>query len=232
MYIPSFPECNHSLIQELHHHSDQELLALLQRYPEDGKYFLAIFCRYSPIVYSLVTHSVSSPVQANYLFACTWRHLFYELGGLEFAKTVAQTERFSLQNWLIQVTALCINRVALPAVEEITYSLPAASPPLWCFVEQALDRLMPRQRVIVLMAQTFHWSESRISAYLQAEGEALPSHNVQRELEESYQQLERALPEDICQIYLNRSQNQHLRDERYELENIFQLDPFEPVLES
>jgi len=227
MQIPAFPECNHRLVQSLHHHSDRELMALFQRHPEDGKYFLAIFCRYSPIVYSLIQHSVRSPVQTNYLFAITWRHLFYELGGLDLNPNLAQN--FSLQNWLIQVTALCINRVELPPVEEINYSLQSATPPLWCFMEQALDRLMPRQRLMVLMAQTFHWSESRIAAYLQAEGERISTHQVAQELEEGYQYLEMALPEDICEIYLQRSLQRSLDDqfsqERAELEDIFRLNP-------
>lgn len=145
---------------------------------------------------------------------------------------LAQSHTFSLQSWLIQMTALCINRVVLPAVEDINYSLQAASPPLWCFVEQALDRLLPRQRFIVLMAQTFHWSEPRISAYLHAEGEVISSFEVQQELEESYQQLEMALPNDVCEIYLNRSLRDQLSNERDELESIFQLDPLEPMFEA
>ena len=230
MQIPAFPECNHSLVQSLHHHNDCELLALFQRHPEDGKYFLAIFCRYSPIVYSLIQHSVRSPAQTNYLFAITWRHLFYELGGLDLSQK--PTQSFSLQNWLIQITALCINRVELPAVEEINYSLQSATPPLWCFMEQALDSLVPRQRLIVLMAQTFHWSESRIAAYLQAEGEIISAHQVAQELAAGYQQLEMALPEDIAQIYLQRSLRDQCSQERAELEDIFRLSPLEPVFEA
>jgi hypothetical protein len=232
MHIPSFPECNHAVVQALHHHSDQELLTLFQRHPDSGKYFTAIFCRYSPIVYSLIKHSVQSPAQANYLFAVTWRHLFYELSGLDLPSKLAEAPNFSLQSWLIQVTAACINRIVLPPVEEINYCLQAASPPFWCFVEQALDRLTPRQRFVVLMAQTFNWSESRISAYLQAEGEVISASDVQRELEDGYQQLELALPEDVSQIYLNRSLREQVKQNRAELESIFQLDPLEPIFES
>lgn len=230
MQIPAFPECNHSLVQELHHYTDRELLTLFQRHPEDGKYFMAIFCRYSPMIYSLIQHSVRSPAQRNYLFAITCRHLFYELGGLDMEQKLAQDRNFSLQNWLIHLTALCINRVELPPVEEINYSL-TASPPLWCFVEQALDGLTARQRFIVLMAQTFHWSELRIAAYLQAEGEMISAREVAAELEEGYRQLELALPEDVCQIYLDRAPQDRYRDEREELEDIFRLDPLEPVFE-
>jgi hypothetical protein len=81
--IPHFSESNHPIVKSLFHHSDQELLTLFQRYPEQGKYFTAIFCRYSPIVFTLIRHSARSPVQADYLFALTWRHIFYELRGLD-----------------------------------------------------------------------------------------------------------------------------------------------------
>ncbi len=209
MQIPSFPECNHAIIQQLGHLSDRELLQQFKAEPEAGRYFTAIFCRYSPVVFSLITHSARSPVQAEYLFALTWRHILNELSGLDLdaaAATVAgETEQgrsLSLQSWLINVTALCINQAALPEVEEIHYSLNQASPPLWCYVERSLDRLDPLERLILVMAQTFRWSDTRIAAYLQAEGEHIKPTEVSVRLKQAGQNLEAALPEDIRTIYL------------------------------
>jgi hypothetical protein len=199
--IPHFSESNHPLVKSLFHHSDRELLTLFQRHPEQGKYFTAIFCRYSPIAYTLIRHSARSPVQADYLFALTWRHIYYELGGLDLRNTLAP-EANSFQNWLINVTAVCINQADLPPVESIHYSLQAAPPPLWCYLEQALEQLPPALRLMVVMAQTFHWSETRIAAYLQAEGEAIAPAQVRVQLQEGYQLLETTLPEDIREIYL------------------------------
>ncbi len=201
MQIPHFPESNHSIVKSLFHHSDQELLTLFQRHPEQGKYFTAIFCRYSPIVYTLIRHSARSPVQAEYLFALTWRHIFYELGGLDLRQDTELGSN-SFQNWLINQTAFCINQADLPAVEEIHYNLKAAPPPFWCYLEQALEKLQPVMRLMVIMAQTFHWSETRIAAYLQAEGEVMSPAQVKVQLQKGYQILEDALPEDIRQIYL------------------------------
>ncbi len=68
-------------------------------------------------------------------------------------------------------------------------------------------------RLIVLMAQTFNWSETRISAYLRAEGEVLSPTEVQTQLQEGYRLLEAALPEDVRMIYLvgsNRSGSRQL----------------------
>ena len=118
------------------------MLTLFQRYPEQGKYFTAIFCRYSPIVYTLISHSARSPVQADYLFALSWRHIFYEMRGLEL-RGEGNSEPMTFQNWLINMTAFCINQMELPSVESINYDLEAASPPLWCYLEQALDILPP-----------------------------------------------------------------------------------------
>ncbi|MEH2355553.1 sigma-70 family RNA polymerase sigma factor [Nostoc sp.] len=201
MQIPHFPEANHPLVKSLFHHSDHELLTLFQRYPDAGKYFTVIFCRYSPIVYTLIRHSARSPVQADYLFALTWRHIYYELGGLKLTDSESGEETLTMQNWLINMTAFCINEIKLPPTEAIHYSLQATSPPLWCYVQQALDQLPPVLRLIVLMAQTFHWSETRIAAYLQAEGEAIAPYEVANFLQEGYRMLEDKLPTDIRAIY-------------------------------
>ena len=202
MQIPHFPEANHPLVKSLFHETDNELLTLFQRHPEVGKYFTVIFCRYSPIVYTLIRHSARSPVQADYLFALTWRHIYYELGGLNLTSPQSGEETLTLQNWLINITAFCINEIQLPPTEAIHYSLQATSPPLWCYVEQALDQFPAVLRLIVLMAQTFHWSETRIAAYLQAEGETITTIEVANFIQEGYRMLEDKLPADIRAIYL------------------------------
>lgn len=202
--IPRFPEANHPLIQPLAQRSDQDLLTLFQRYPDQGRYFAALLCRYTPMVYTLIWHSTRSAVQADYLFALTWRHLFYEMGGLDVGEmSQAGGGKTTLQNWLINTTAQCINRINLPPVEEIQYSIQAAPPPLWCYVEQALEMLPPRQRLITIMAQTYHWSETRIAAYLQAEGESFSPSEIRSALQEAYQHLETALPADLRAIYFD-----------------------------
>jgi hypothetical protein len=222
---------SHPLINALSHCSDQDLLTLFQRHPERGQYFVMIFCRYSPIVHTLIKHSVRSPVQADYLFAITWRHVFNELGGLNLREGLsADVALTTLQNWLINMTATCINRVKLPPVESIQYSLQSTSPPLGCYVERSLDQLEPTQRLIILMAQTFHWSETRISAYLQAEGEYLSPTEVKQALAVAYQQLERVLPGDISEIYLgqlpDRSEGIAEIDRDEQDEDLFDLAAF------
>jgi hypothetical protein len=216
--LPTFPECKHSTIRSLINSSDQELIHLFQQHREQGQYFTTLFCRYSHLVYSLInrfaqwstTERRSSPVQAEYLFAKIWQHIFHELRNLNLAAEGTSvpddgpelSPEISLQNWILNTTATCINQTELPPVEAIHYSLSAASPPLWCYLEKALDRLPTTLRLMVIMAQTFHWSETRIAAYLQAEGENISPAEVQARLQEGYQLLETSLPEDIQEIYL------------------------------
>ncbi len=206
MQIPTFPEVNHPIVKSLFHHSDRELLTLYQRHPDEGKYFTALFCRYSAIVYTLVRHSAKSPVRADYLFALIWQRIFHEMRTLDLNPSLEanndETGEVTLQNWLIELTAMSIDNAQLPPVESIQYSLEAAPPPLWCYLQQALDTLSPLIRLMVVMSQTFKWSETRIAAYLQAEGETVTPADVARELPKGYRQLEEALPEDIRAIYL------------------------------
>lgn len=205
MQTLQIPESSHPLVKSLFHHKDQELLTLFQNYPDQGKYFVAIFCRYGLIVYTLIRHSVRSPVQADYLFSQTWRHIFYEMRPLNLREQENTEGGTTLQNWLINITAVCINQAELPPVESIQYSLSAAPPPLWCYVGLVLDRMEPLLRLILVMAQTFHWSETRISAYLQAEGESVSPNEVKELLKGGYRTLEENLPADIREIYFNET---------------------------
>ncbi|NEO56659.1 MAG: sigma-70 family RNA polymerase sigma factor [Okeania sp. SIO3B5] len=205
----TFPESNHPIVKSLFHHSDQELLTLFQNYPDQGKYFVTIFCRYGMIVQTLIQHSVRSPVQADYLFAQTWQHIFYELRGLDLREGAdPSNENTTLQNWLINVTAVSLNQAEIPPVESIRYSLQVAPPPLWCYVRQVLEQLEALLRLVLLMSETFHWSETRIAAYLQAEGETISSEEVKSLLQQGYYHLDNNLPEDIKAIYFNDDMEQ------------------------
>ncbi len=115
----------------------------------------------------------------------------------------AMSPRLSLQSWLINIAALMINRSDLPPVEEIQYSLSDTPPVFWCYLNQALNQMPGDLRLVMVLSQTFGWSPSRISAYLQAEGEAISPADVKTMLTRAYQSLDAVLPEDIKDIYLS-----------------------------
>ncbi|MBV5257658.1 sigma-70 family RNA polymerase sigma factor [Synechococcus moorigangaii CMS01] len=197
LQIPSFSETNHPLIQALHHYSDSDLLAFCQRYPEQGKYFVGIFCRYAPVVYTLIGNEGRSPVQTDYLFALIWRQIFHEMRPLNL-----EAQGFpSFQQWLLQLTAAYRDSLEMPPVESITYDIQRTAPPLWCYLEQALDLMPPLPRLVVVLADNFHWSPTRISAHLQGLGEDLTIEDVEYWLNQGRQLILEELPADICQIY-------------------------------
>jgi hypothetical protein len=196
--IPTFPQAQHELLQSLEIYSDRELVSLHQLHPEQGKFFTALFFRYSSIVYSVVQHAVESQRQADYLFAIAWRQIFDELDRVKLSIDPAAT---NWQNWLMDITGNTIDRLEIPAPAQIRYTLAAAPPPLWCYLERGLDRVSPLSRLIVVMTQNFNWNEQRISAYLQGEGQKIPATSIPSYLAAGYQQLEAAVPQDIRDIY-------------------------------
>lgn len=199
MQLPPLVEINHPVVQELFLKSDQDLVTLFQRHPDSGQYFVAIFCRYGQVLYTLISTSTRSPLQADYLFAQTWDCIYNEMRSLDLR---GGNPKLSLQSWLINIAAIMINRAELPPVEDIQYSLETTPPIFWCYLNQALRQLPGNLRLVLLLSQTFHWSNTRIAAYLQAEGEPISANDVQNILTKAYMALEAALPEDIRDIYL------------------------------
>lgn len=203
MKLPVFPECSCPIVKLLDGCSDQVLLDLF-RSRHEGRYFTAIFCRYSHLVYALVKNLGRSPIQADYLFAQTWRQIYRELADLNLEEVTFGSEHPSLQSWILDQTATRINQAELPTPETINYALSAAPPPLWCYLEETLEHLPAALRLMITLSQTFHWSETRIAAYLEAEGEAISPLDVKVQLQAGYQLLETSLPQDIQEIYLSK----------------------------
>ncbi|WP_019501740.1 RNA polymerase sigma factor [Pseudanabaena sp. PCC 6802] len=201
MQLPPLVEINHPTIQALFMKSDRDLVTLFQRYPESGQYFATIFCRYGQVLYTLISASTRSPAQADYLFAHTWDCIYNEMRSLD----LAANPRLSLQSWLVNIAAIMINRTNLPPTEDIQYSLADTPPVFWCYLSQAIKLLPGNLRLVLLLSQTFHWSNTRIAAYLQAEGEPVSANDVQNLLAKAFQTLESLLPEDVRDIYLVRS---------------------------
>jgi hypothetical protein len=196
--LPPLVEIKHPVVQSLFLKSDQDLVTLFQRHPDSGQYFVAIFCRYGQVLYTLISTSTRSPLQADYLFAQTWDCIYNEMRSLDLR---GGNPKLSLQSWLINVAAMMINRIELPPVEEIQYSLTDTPPIFWCYLNQALRQLPGNLRLVLLLSQTFHWSNTRVAAYLQAEGEQVSANDVQNILVKAYAALEASLPEDIRDIY-------------------------------
>jgi hypothetical protein len=201
MRVPEFIEAQHPLIQALADQSDRELVYRFQRHPDQGQYFVAIFCRYAGLPYVLIRNMARASLQTDYLFAKIWRNIFFELTYLDPGEPDETSEEFSLQTWIFNKTALCINQEETPSVETIQYTLGVASPPLWCYIQTALDQLQPQHRLVLVLSQTFHWSDARIAGFLEAEGEPLELTEIAQLKSEAFSRLGELLPQDIQVIY-------------------------------
>lgn len=204
MSVPEFLEAQHPLIQACLNHSDRELVYGFQQHRDEGKYFAAIFCRYGGLSHVLIRNMARAALQTDYLFARVWRNIFFELTYLDPGEpNAAIADDFSLQTWIFNKTALCINQEEAPSVENIQYSLDIASPPLWCYLQLSLDLLPPLHRLVLVLSQTFHWSDHRIFGFLESEGKGVSRETIPQMRLEAYQSLYETLPEDIQTIYLH-----------------------------
>jgi hypothetical protein len=201
MKLPEFSEADHPLVRACLEQSDLDLTQGFQAHLEQGRYFVAIFCRYGVLTYVLLRNKARVSMQVDYLFVQMWRNIFYELRHLQIDPS-STSDDFSLQTWVVNKIALCINQDPVPAIETIPYSLEAASPPLWCYLQMALEDLPPLSRLLLTLSQVFHWQETRIAAVLQAEGEEIDIEQIQPKLRYAYRRLQEALPEDIRAIYV------------------------------
>jgi hypothetical protein len=202
MSVPEFLEAQHPLVQALNDDSDRHLVRQFQENPEEGKYFTAIFCRYSALTYVLIRNMARAALQADYLFARVWRNIFFELTYLDVGELdEAIADEFSLQTWIFNKAALCVNQEEAPSIESVQYALSVAPPPLWCYLQTALDRLPALHRLILVLSRTFHWSESRILGFLEAEGQSISSETLAQTLSEACQRFIESIPEDIQAIY-------------------------------
>jgi len=202
--FPMMAERQHPLIQPLLTWSDEDLIKAFQDERDRGCYFIALYCRYAPLVYSVLQHHGKSAVQVDYLFAKTWHGLFLSLDLVEFTPEgirAGDEEATSLRNWIVNRTATLVQE-DLPGIEHITYSLKDAPPPLWCYLEASLAYLPALTRLVLVTTQTFHWSLERVRAYLEVQGESETLESLQQHLEQGFEMLADRLPSDVRDIYL------------------------------
>ena len=85
------------------------------------------------------------------------------------------------------------------------------------------------------MAQTFRWSNTRIAAYLQAEGQRISPKSVATLLADAQRSLGAALPDDIQSIYFGDTKpaEEDLPEDLANLLDVSDIDlePLSPILE-
>lgn len=202
MKLPDFIESSHPLVSPLLDWRDEQLVSSYQTCPNEGKFFVAIFCRYAALTYSLLTNKAPSQIQVDYIFARVWRNLFFELRTLAPEQMHGSNpNNQGLQAWIFNKTALSIHADAIPSIEEIPYSMEIAPLPYWCYLQIALDRISPLSRLLLVLSQTFRWPHSKIISFLSSEGEIMTAKDLDSALNQAKTELADAIPEDVQDIY-------------------------------
>ncbi len=206
--LPPLMEYSHPLVQPLLKLTDQALVEGFQQHHQQGRYFVALFARYAPMVYSVLANHAPSKVQVDFLYAKTWQTIFVNLHAVKFSDAGVisniqddQTPAPTFRAWVLNQVAVCVHN-PVPPIETISYTLQLASPPFWCYLEAALAYLPALTRLVMVTTQTFHWNTERLMAYLQAEGQDVTIAEIGQHLSQGYQMLHDCLPEDIKSIYL------------------------------
>lgn len=203
MQLPDLPESYHPLIQALEAESDGALLQGFQTQADQGRYFVALFCRYGLFTYTLLIHAAPERTQTDYLFGHLWRALFGHLRQLDPQSLGSDSNgRPALQAWLVRATAQWLHDQTIPPPETIRYALPALPPPLWCYLEQALTDVPPHLRTLLIWSAVQQRPAEAIAAELSQANLKLSAVQITQLLEQGYQDLLTQLPEDIRAIYL------------------------------
>lgn len=236
MTIPRFSECQHALVEALADCSDEDLLQQFQEQSQSsGRYFVALFCRYGSLVYSLIQHAPSAPTAAespiesyggaeamgvspDYRFAQIWKQLYSDLQNLDLSETSGMPETSTLLSSADAALAAPLTlqnwivdytaryiRRNEPEPGGDRYSLTYAPPPLWCYLEQSLEQLPPLHRLVVVLHRTFGWPLDEVRTYLSSKGTDMDIAAVITLLEEGFHLIDANLPEDIQAIYLSPS---------------------------
>jgi hypothetical protein len=212
--IPSFAEAHHELVQSVQHYSDAELVRSHRQESLQAKFFVALFCRYSSITYSIIQHVAGEQIQVDYLFALAWQRIFDRLDQLEDK----EIDKIQWQNWIVSTAGELVSTEKLPAIDRITYRLPEVSPPLRCFVERSLGLMQPLLRLVLMMSERWHWSTAKIHSQLNAEGEDISQMDVPLYISESQKAFTKTLPIDLLDIY--RSTSSILAEESLDIDTL------------
>ncbi len=196
MQIPTFAEAHHESILALGQYTDAELIQNHIQEPEKASYFIAFFCRYSSIVYSIIQHVAGDQIQIDYVFALAWQKVFDRIQELDDR----QIPKIIWQQWVVNVAGELVGLQTIPASDELTYRLSEVSPPLRCYTSRSLELIQPLLRLVFIMGNQ-QWSAKQISAALKAEGEDIAEMDVPLYLAEAQKSFEKTLPLDLAEIY-------------------------------
>jgi hypothetical protein len=184
-------ECQAESVCALSGKDDTELVALAIARPQEGRYFLALYCRHRGLVESLL-NSEKTSVETVSLEATLWSRVYDDLRKFDIRR-----DRFV--SWLVTHVAETLTKIPdeLPLLlrsEEVPV-------PLVPFLHRALDELPQPQRLLLILRDVMNFSISQMLGILDQEGYTLTEEELVAHLQRGTHQVLGTLPQDIYSIY-------------------------------
>lgn len=197
-----FPEANHPLIYPLLQIDDITLLELLQTYPDKGKYLVSLFCRYAGRISDLLSgfYEVESITSISFK---VWRDLSYFFFNLDL-DSVREKDNKYWENLIIEYAIDCLPKEDIEELNLPDFSINLRHFPLHFYLEQSIQLLPPKERLIIVTKDKFGWQEEQIINYFKTEGLNFVEEDIEDLYQYSHRQLLKLIPLDVRLIYLDK----------------------------
>jgi hypothetical protein len=187
-------ECQAESVCALSGKDDTELVALAIARPQEGRYFLALYCRHRGLVESLLKPDKRSAELIN-LEATLWSQVYDDLRQFDLRQ-----DRFV--SWLVTHVAKTLTKIP----NELPLSLRSrrVPVPLVPFLRRALDELPQPQRLLLILREIMNLPIPEMLEMLDKEGYTLTEEELITHLQRANYQVLGALPQDIYTIYFEK----------------------------
>ncbi|AUC60075.1 hypothetical protein AA637_02400 [Cyanobacterium sp. HL-69] len=197
-----FPEANHPLIYPLLQIDDVTLLDLLQNHLDKGKYLVSLFCRYHNKIDDVIS-GFYEPEHLSSISFQLWREISYFFFSLDLNQD-DKRDNIYYENIIIEYAIDCLPKEDLEELNVNKTSLELRYFPLHFYLEQSINLLSPKERLIIITKDKFGWQEEQIINYLKAEGKSILSEDIGDLYSSAHKQLLKLIPLDIRLIYLDK----------------------------
>ncbi len=184
-------ECQAESVCALSGKGDTELVALAIARPQEGRYFLALYCRHRGLVESLLKPENMS-VEVISLEATLWSQIYDDLRQFDIRQD-------HFVSWLVTHVAKTLTKIP----DELPLCLRSGEVPvpLVPFLHRALDQLPQPQRLLLILREIMNFPISEMLEILDREGYTLTEEELTTHLQRATHQILGTIPQDIYSIY-------------------------------
>lgn len=192
-----FPELNHELIKPLQNFDDLKLWTLWQKYPQQSRYLIMLFCRYANFPEKVAKNFHNIKISLSY-FESLWFFMFDRLLNYEIEQDAILSEI------IIQLINEFFTgeKIIVTSTNKIDDHLEIRFLPLKYYLQKNLDKLSPLERIILLTKDKFNWEDEKILDYLQQQKQVITLAEIKAYYTQAHSRLLNFLPIDIVSIYL------------------------------